>query len=259
METINQSTVKTLFLDIETSPIVAYTWGPKWETNIIDFLAHSQILCFSAKWLDGKQITKGLMDYKGYKKNIVDDKEIIKDIHKLLDEADVICTQNGISFDHKVINARFIQHGLAPPSPYKMVDTKVEAKKYLHLPSYGLDDMGKYFGLGEKLSHEGFDLWKKCMAGDKRAWRRMKTYNANDTLLTEQVYLKLRPFMKSHPNFSILTEKTTCPKCGSDKVHSRGFAMNSSTMYQRAQCQSCGGWFRYGKAVLKLSNKRMNV
>jgi hypothetical protein len=250
---------KILFIDIETSPIVAYTWGPKWETNIIDFLSQSQILCFSAKWYNGKQITKGLADYKGYKNNEINDKLLMEEIHSLLDAADIVVTQNGVSFDHKVINARFLVHGLAPPSPYKMVDTKIEAKKYLRLPSYSLDDMGKYFGLGEKIHHDGFELWKKCMAGEKTAWRLMKRYNAQDVLLTEKVYVKIRPFMKTHPNFSILNDKNNCPKCGSSKVQSRGYAFNSYTMYKRAQCQSCGGWFRYGKTLVKLDHKRTNV
>jgi hypothetical protein len=39
----------------------------------------------------------------------------------------------------------------------------VEAKKYLRLPSYSLDDMGDYLGLGRKMHHDGFELWKKCM------------------------------------------------------------------------------------------------
>ncbi len=169
---------KILTIDIETSPIIAYTWGPKWEANLIEVLDQSQILCFSAKWMNGKQITKGLADYKGYKNDVVNDKEIIKDIHALLDEADIVITQNGVSFDHKVINARFLAHSLVPPSPYKMVDTKIEAKRYLKLPSYSLDDMGKYFGLGEKIHHDGFDLWKDCIAGDKKSWNLMKKYNA---------------------------------------------------------------------------------
>lgn len=256
---MEQKEPKILFIDIETSPIVAYTWGPKWETNIIEFIEQSQILCFSAKWFNGPQRTKGLIDYKGYKKNILDDKEIVQDIHSLLDEADIVVTQNGISFDHKVINARLIKHGFMPPSPYKMVDTKVEAKRYLKLPSYGLDDMGEYFDLGRKLSHEGFNLWQKCMAGDKKAWNLMKKYNAQDVLLTEKLYLKIRPFMRSHPNFSVYNDKNACPKCGSNKVQARGYAVNSTMMYQRAQCMSCGGWFRFGKRVLKIENTRTNI
>ena len=250
---------KILIIDIETSPIVAYTWGPKWEANLLEVNEESQIMCFSAKWLTGKQVTKGLSDYPGYKKNVINDKHIVADIHKLLDDADMVVTQNGISFDHKVINARFLANGMAPPSPYKMVDTKIEAKKYLKLASYSLDDMGQYFGLGRKIENGGFGLWKLCIAGNSKAWNLMKKYNAQDVLLTEKVYLKIRPFMKTHPNFSVLNNKNNCPKCGSSKIQLRGSAMTSSMMYQRAQCQGCGGWFRFGKRILTIKNTRTNV
>jgi hypothetical protein len=240
---------KILFLDIETSPIVAYTWGPKWETNLIECLEQSQILCYSAKWLNGKQVTKGLIDYTGYKKNVIDDKKMVLDIYNLLDKADIVVTQNGIAFDHKVINARLLKHKLSPPSPYKMIDTRIEAKRYLKLPSYSLDDMGKYFDIGKKVSHEGFELWKNCILGDKKAWNLMKKYNAKDVLLAEQLYLKIRPFIKTHPNLNSYTDKGKCPKCGSENVHANGYIVNSSAKYHRAHCQSCGGWFRFGKPI----------
>ena len=250
---------KILILDIETSPIIASTWGPKYETNIIEVIEDSQIICFSAKWYGGKQITKGLIDYEGYKAGVVDDSKIIKDIHQLLDEADVTVTQNGVSFDHKVINSRFIANDMLPPAPYKMIDTLSEAKRYLKLPSYSLNDMCTYFGIGQKLQHEGFKLWKDCIAGDAKAWKTMKKYNAQDVKLTEEFYLRLRPFMRTHPNFSVYADKNNCPKCGSSKVQARGFTATSTMMYRRAQCMACGGWFRFGKKVLRIENTRTNL
>lgn len=259
---------RILVIDIETSPIVAYTWGPKWETNLIEVVEQGKILSYSAKWLNGKQTTKALNDYKGYKKGIVDDEKIVKDIHGLLNETDILVTQNGVSYDTKYLNARFMEHGLAPPSPYKNIDTKIEAKKSLRMPSYSLDDMGEYFGLGRKLSHEGFSLWKKCMSGDLKAWNMMKKYNAQDVVLTEQVYLKLRPFMKSHPNVDAYNkedkehkkcETGNCPKCKSENTHARGYIVNSVSKYARAQCQSCGGWYRYGKNIMGKDKPGVNA
>jgi DNA polymerase elongation subunit (family B) len=252
---MRENKVKILTLDIETSPISAYVWGPKWETNIIDFKEHSQLLSYSAKWLNGKQETKGLIDFKGYVKGTIDDTKLIESLHKLVDEADIIVTQNGVDFDIKVMNARFMKRNLTPPAPYKVIDTKREAKKYFRLPSYSLDDMSDYFDLGRKIHTDGFELWKRCMGGDKAAWNTMKKYNAHDVVLTEKVYLKLRPFMKSHPNVAIFDEKGECPKCGSENVHSRGYLVNNTTKYHRAQCRDCGGWYRYGKNVHVARNK----
>lgn len=236
---------KILIFDIETTPLEAFAWGPKWETNLIEVTEQSRILSYSARWLNGKHITKGWPHYKGYKKGSKDDKSIVKDIWNLFDEADIIVTQNGKSFDIKVMNTRFLFHGLTPPSPAKIVDTKTEAKKYLRMPSYGLDDMCDYFGLGRKQEHEGFPLWKKCMAGDNAAWNRMLKYNKNDVLLTEKIYRLLLPFMVNHPNISVFNGQETCPKCGSSKLQSRGYAVTITQRYKRGQCLDCGGWFRY--------------
>lgn len=249
--------VKILTIDIETSPIIGYTWGGKhgkYEADILDFVEYGKVISYSAKWLNGKQETKALCDYKGYKPNKVDDSKIIKDIHKLLDQADIVIGQNSIAFDTKYINTRFLAHGLTPPSPYKQVDTKVEAKKIARFPSNKLDDLGKYLNLGRKEEHEGFDLWLKCIAGDSKAWKKMKSYNAQDVKLTEKVYLKLLPFMKTHPNLTLYTEKIGCPKCESVHVENRGYYTLTSGKYHKAHCLNCGSWYRYGKAI-PLANK----
>lgn len=254
---INESNreAKILTIDIETSPLIAYSWGPKWETNLIEILEPGQIICYSAKWLNGPQITKGLIDYPGYKANKIDDKRIMKDIYSLLDNADIVVTQNGIDFDIRYINARLVANNMPPPSPYKQIDTKKEARKITKMPSHSLDDMGKYFNLGHKLEHEGFDLWKKCISGEKKSWNLMKKYNAQDVLLTEKIYLKLRPFMKTHPNITLYSEKPGCTVCGSEDYQKRGFYVLTSGKYQRASCNDCGHWYRYGKAI-PLENKK---
>lgn len=235
---------RILSIDVETTPLQAYTWGPKWETNLIEVIEQSRILSYSAKWLDGKHITKGWPDYKGYKKGELDDKKIMQDIWNLLNEADIILAHNGRDFDAKVINTRFVANGLTPPAPYKLIDTKTEAKKYLRLPSNSLDDICDYFKIGRKMEHEGFPLWKKCMAGDKAAWNRMLKYNKQDVVLLEEVYLLLRPWMSGHPTVGMFHNKLVCPRCGSDKIHARGFAVSKTQKYRKFQCQNCASWGR---------------
>lgn len=235
-----------LVLDIETSPIEAYSWGPKYDTNLIEVIQQSRILSYSAKWIGGKQITKGWPNYSGYKNGVLDDRAIVEDIWNLINECDIVVAQNGKSFDIRVCNARFVKHGLTPPSPYKLIDPKTEAKKYLRLPSNSLDDICDYFGIGRKMEHEGFGLWKKCMAGDRKAWKRMLDYNKKDVLLTEELYLKLRPWMSSHPTYGLYTkpESLCCPKCGSSSINWEGWVRNKTTKYHAFSCKKCGSWGR---------------
>lgn len=220
---------------------------------MIEVSEQSRILSYSAKWLDGEHITKGWPDYKGYKPGKLNDKAIVKDIWNLLNECDVVVAQNGKNFDVRVVNARFVKHGLTPPSPYRVVDTKTEAKRYLRMPSNSLDDICDYFGIGRKQEHEGFPLWKKCIAGDPGAWKRMLKYNKHDVVLTEQLYLLLLPWM-THPNRGMYTDKLVCPRCGSKKIQSRGSAVNQTTKYKRIQCQGCGGWGKLNKRETIISS-----
>lgn len=251
---------KILTLDIETSPVIAYTWANNmYETGLIEIIEYGKILSYSGKWLNGTQETKGLIDYKGYKKGKLDDKLICKDIHKLLDDADIVVTQNGVAFDTKYLNSRFVANGMNPPSLFKNIDTYKEAKNLFKIPSHSLNEMSKYFSIGSKMSHEGFDLWKKCMAGDEKSWVKMKKYNAKDVLLTEEFYLKIRPYIKNHPNISAFIEKPNCPKCGKDNIQYRGFQVTTTAKYRRCQCQSCGGWFRDNRSIKLDSKPGVNI
>lgn len=238
---------KILYLDIETSPIKAFTWGPKWETNLIEVIEQSRILSFSAKWMGGQHVTRGLPEYKGYKKGVIDDKLICKDLWDLLDEADVVVAHNGKAFDVKTVSARLLANGLGPTAPYRVVDTKTEVKKAFRLPSNSLDDICDYFGLGRKMEHEGFPLWKRCEAGDRAAWDKMLRYNKHDVVLLEKLYMLIRPWISNHPNMATLVGKDgLCPTCLSKKLQKRGRGISGKGTHQRYQCMNteCGRWSR---------------
>lgn len=245
---------KILFIDIETFPLRSYTWG-RYEQNVVRVTQESCIATFAAKWADGPVFAKALPDYKGYKAGSYDDKALVKDIWKLLDEADIIGAHNGNDFDVKVCQGRFIFHGLTPPSPFKTVDTKRIAKRVGRFSSNKLDDLGQLLGIGKKIKTD-FDLWQGCIDGDPVAWRQMVTYNKKDVLLLEKLYNRLLPWTSNHPNFS---EGIECPKCGSQNVQSRGTARTTTRTYRRFQCQDCGGWHRAVKSEKGTASKVVNA
>lgn len=238
---------KILILDIETSPNLAYVWG-KYEQDVIEYHNEWNILSFSAKWLNGKQVTKGLCDYKDKT-----DKSIVSDLHKFLDEADIVVAHNGDQFDIRKIQARFSFYKMLPPSPFKTVDTKKVAKKYFAFNSNSLNDLGQHLGIGKKFKHQGFELWLGCMNGDKKSWDIMKKYNKIDVILLEKIYLHFLPYMTNHPNYGIYKDEEVCPNCGSHHLQSRGFAVTLSGKYRRFQCQDCGKWSRSKQQDEKLT------
>src|SRR5438270_11647207 len=126
---------KVLIFDIETKPMLGYVWS-LWENNVSLDQLHSDwsVLSWSAKWLGDKPNQIMYADQRNAK-NIDDDKRILKQIWQLLDEADIVITQNGKAFDHKKLNARFILQGLKPPSSYRIIDTMIIAKKHFAFTS----------------------------------------------------------------------------------------------------------------------------
>lgn len=240
---------RVLFLDIETKPLLAYVWSI-WQQNVGLNMIESDwsILSFAAKW-KGDPESKIIYKDLSRTKDIDDDRPLLTALWQLLDEADIVVAQNGISFDKKKIYARFIIQGFQPPSPFKFIDTKVIAKAAFGFTSnrleYLSDKLNKRY---KKLKHEkfsGFDLWKECLAGNKEAWASMREYNCYDVLALEELYDRLVPWADNAPNFSLYTDDPghVC-QCGSKELQKRGYHYMASGKYQRYQCKKCGAWTR---------------
>jgi len=152
-----------------------------------------------------------------------------------------------------MMNARFILNDLPLPSPYKVIDTKTETSKVFAFPSYKLDYLSEIFGFGRKIKVE-FSLWENCLKGDDNALQQMLDYNDQDVYLLEDLYLKLRPYMKSHPNLNLMSDKLDkprCTRCMSDNLKEKGQYHTSVNTYVSYQCNSCGGYSRSRTAIKK--------
>ena len=237
-----------VLLDLETSPSLSWVFG-FYETNVIAVEKDWRILSFAWKELGEKKVTvRALPDYPGYKKDIDDDKALVADLWKVIDEADIIIAHNGDRFDLPKANARFIYHGLKPPSPYKTIDTLKIARRNFKFDSNRLDDLVRYLKIGQKLATEGFkNTWLGCLRGDLKAWKIMCRYNAHDITLLEEVYLRVRAWSKSHPNFDNFTKHGACPTCQSSKIQKRGVNVSKTGFRDRFHCTSCGAWFSGNK------------
>lgn len=228
---------KILTIDIETSPTVVYTFSmcPNWISpdKIIE---PSVVMCFAAKWYDQDKII--------YFSDYVDGHEkMIQEAWKLLDEANIVVTFNGVSFDIKHLKREFALAGLPMPRPWKNVDLYKEAKKQWAFESKSLNHIAQRFELGAKLEHEGFDLWKQCLAGSPNAWSRMKKYNIQDVVLTEAVYDRMRGWIPTHPHIGNIDPEDVgllCNQCGGDELESSGLRRAIVIDYRLYRCKKCG-------------------
>ena len=235
---------KVLIFDIETAPLLGYVWG-LWDNNVALNQIHTDwyVLSWSAKWLGSSEKEIMYMDQRSAS-NIEDDSRILKAIWKLLDEADVVITQNGKNFDVKKLNARFILNGFQPPSSFKHIDTFLIAKKHFGFTSTKLEYMSgelctKYKKLKDR-KYAGFKLWKECLDGNLDAWKEMEKYNKYDVLSLEELYNKLIPWDNS-VNFNVYHDRDeyVC-KCGSTDFIKKGFYYTDVAKYQRHRCEKCG-------------------
>jgi len=233
---------KIVFVDIETAPFLGYAWE-KWETNIIEIVNNWYMLSFAWRVLGEKKVqSKCLIDYSNYQIDKEDDSALVADLWKVLDNADVVVAHNGDRFDILKSNVRFIAHKMEPPSPYKTIDTLKVARRYFKFDSNKLDELCRYLGIGRKLPHTGFHLWKQCMSGDPKQWEVMRRYNEHDIELLEKLYYRFLPWIKNHPNVN--QGQTACPKCGAVRgQQKRGFSYTALKKKQRLQCTSCTGWY----------------
>lgn len=127
-------------MDIETTPMLGMVWGMYDQNLSYDRIIQDwHLLSWSAKWLFDPEIMSDVLISQEAK--LHDDRRITKSIWRLLDEADIVISHNGKSFDLKKLNARFIKYGLNPPSHYQSVDTLLIARSVFKFTSNKLDDL----------------------------------------------------------------------------------------------------------------------
>jgi hypothetical protein len=241
---------KILLLDIETSPLVTYTWG-LFDQNIglNQVKEHTYIISWSAKFLGEDKVY--YMDNRKAK-HFSNDKKLVEGLVDLINKSDCIVGHNLKRFDIKKINYRCIVNNIKRPKPVDQIDTLLIARRNFAFDSNKLEHLAKILKVKNKKmtkrEFSGFDLWAECMAGNKKAWNEMKRYNIQDTITLEDVFNILQPWAKE-ANFMHLTNKIEC-SCGNSNLQKKGFRVSLSGKYQRYICTNCGANYQ-GKENLK--------
>jgi len=250
---------RILFLDIETAPIKAAVWRI-WQENVgLEQIQEDwHLLSFCAKWHGEDHV---YYDDQRKAKDIEDDRPLLEQLHALLDEAHVVVAQNGDKFDLPKIRWRLLKAGFDPPKPFKTIDTLKILKRNFGATSNKLAFVSDQLLENRKEEHKefpGFQLWKECLAGNKRAWEEMRTYNIVDVLALEELYLKLRPWVPHHLNVGIYTdhEEPTCSRCGSHNLQLVGTVPTNVNVYPLFECKSCHGHSRGRQTMVTTASRR---
>lgn len=237
------SELKMLALDIETAPALVYSFSA-YDTTIgyNQVVEYPRIIAFSAQW-------KGKKKVEFYSEYHQSRGEMLKALHDLIDEADLVVTYNGDRFDLPWISGEFIAEKMTPPSPVMKVDLFKVIKSNTRWFHKKLDVVSSRLLGDRKVPHQGFGLWMDCLRGDeetkRKAWALMKKYAVKDTALLWPLFEELKGWVKMpHP---VSTEPgLVCRNCGGKHLQRRGTAKTLQGEYARYQCMEpgCGAWNR---------------
>lgn len=241
---------KVLVLDVETLPILGYSWGV-WNQNIYpnQIIKDWCLLSYSAKWLGDDRIISDVLTSKEAKER--DDSRITNGAWKLLDEADIVITHNGKRFDIRKLNTRFWKNKLHKPSSYKIIDTLTTARSVFGLTYNKLDFIAKFVGADEKLETD-FELWASCDKGDRIALDVMKAYNEQDVFTLEEIYINMREWIPNHPDMGVYQGlKDVCPVCVSPQIKEIGIYTADKKRFPEFRCEDCGSTWHSSVAIKK--------
>jgi len=242
---------RILTLDIECSPNRVDVWqlnAPSLRVGLNQVHEVSRVLCFAAKWHGSKKVLFFSEDEHGHE-------AMIEAAWNLFNEADVIVAHNA-TFDIKHLQREFLLAGMTPPSPFKTVCTLKAIRQNFRFASNKLDHVCQQLGLGNKVHHEGHELWTKVMAGDPKACAKMKRYCKADVVLCEALYDRLGAYISSHPHHGIYTgQGGACFRCGGTELIAEGIASTTTSTYARLKCVACGAWSRASRSLTTTSTR----
>ena len=234
----NNRVTKRLFFDIETSPMIVYSWRVGYNLNIPygNIIEDWKIITICYKW-EGDNTVYSL---KWDKKH--NDKQLLIDFIKIANQADEIIGHNGDRFDIKKVRTRCIYHRVPMFPKYRTLDTLKKARSGFAFDSNKLDAIAKFLGVGAKLEHEGFEMWVKCMHNDEDALKKMIEYCMVDVVVLEDVYTAMQHYIKpnSHAGVANGGAKYSCPICGNEEIELiKNDVTEKGTISRVVKCKHC--------------------
>lgn len=246
---------KILIYDIETARVTANLWwSGKQYVNGSQITNNPGVITIAWKWLGADKVECLKWDKKQ------SDKKLIKAFLKEYNKADMVVGYNNDNFDNRWINARALKYNFEVNTFVKSFDIMKQSKRLFRLPAYSMNFLAKYTGVATKLQHSGLSMWEDIQYGTKKeakkAMKMMIEYNIQDIIVTEQVYLRVRKYMKTPIHYGVLQgkKKNTCPTCGSSKIEKiKTTTTTAGTIQHIMRCKKSGTQFKLSNSqFLKL-------
>ena len=240
------------FYDIETSLAKSYHFQ-QWKVNLSQKqkIQESHLLSHAWAWGDG-EVTGSILTREEMLAH--DPERLVLECWSLLDNCDILVAHNGKRFDVKKVNGYFLQYGMPPPSPYRVIDTLLIAKQKFALPFNSLAYLAEFLDVEQKIDTGGVDLWIQCDQGSQEALDKMNEYCMGDIVTLRGVYNRLIGWSNDGVNLALYSDHgASCPHCSSDDVSiiQGKYSHTVARKYQAYRCNGCG-------AVLRSNRKEGN-
>lgn len=198
------------------------------------------VLAIAWKWHGEAFVRKlSIVDSPTFDKDPTNDKWLIEQFGKVLEQADVAVFHYGMYFDAPYLQTRALYHGMKPLNIPPMIDTWRICRKRLKLHSNRLASIAALLGVEEKTPLDG-PTWVRAMAANKKAIKYVVDHCIQDVVVLDQVYTRIRALGWDTPN---MAPDGGCPTCGSRDLQARGQVKTLKAQKQRFSCNNCGHWF----------------
>jgi DNA polymerase elongation subunit (family B) len=247
---------KRLYFDIEVSPNIGFFWNPGTKISIghDSIIQERAIMCICWKW-EGEKKVHSLEWDKG------NDKKLLQNFIKIINEADEVIGHNGDNYDIKWLRTRCLIHRIPAFPKYQTLDTLKLSRKYFRFNSNKLDYISKITG-GDGKTKTEYSWWKQIVLfNDQTAMNKMVKYCKKDVLELERVHQVFKPYTEAKIHVGVVEggSKIDCPECGSDNTHSRGYSISAAGVKKnRCQCQDCGKWYSVATTTYNTEWKERN-
>lgn len=242
---------KILVYDIETSRATAKVfWTGKQYVSYKQIIQEPQIITIAWKWLGSENVNHATWDIDNHS-----DKQMVETFLKDYNKASMVIGFNNDNFDNRWVNARAMKYNLDVNTFVRSLDIYKQEKRLFRLLSYSMDYSSLYSKVERKQSNDGMLMWDMIEMGtleqQKEYLSKMLDYNIGDIITTEELYLRLRPYLKhvSHLGVSVGLEKWSCPDTGSTNVDLYNTTWTPSGTIQRVMVSKETG------TKYKISNK----
>lgn len=216
------------------------------------------VLTVGSKWLGEPKkntLVKNITHFPGWRKDPSNDSQLVKWFYPRMVEADVWVTffgqaqSSGKGFDEPMLVTKLLEHKL-PALPDKIhIDIYRTARKYLRIHSRRLATVAEFLKVPTQKTPIQAAIWKRAGAGHKESINYLDDHCRKDVWITEEVYYRLRPYIRDHPR---LLGFGPCRFCGSSKLTRQGYRVTRSKGRSiQVQCTSCGGWDHMKEADAK--------